>query len=150
MADTDAIVPDAIVAELRERGVRVTTVRRAVIAVLAGEHAHQNADDLAVAVQAEHPDIHRSTIYRTLDSLEKLGVVDHVHLGHGRAVYHLAANPHHHLVCEECGKVVHAPADLFDPLAADVLDRYGFRVRPDHFAVLGRCAECASADPPAR
>jgi Fur family ferric uptake transcriptional regulator len=139
MVDTDAIM-----SELREQGVRVTTVRRAVIGVLAAEHAHQSADDLAAAVQVDHPDIHRSTIYRTLDSLEKLGVVDHVHLGHGRAVYHLTAEPHHHLVCESCGRVVHAPADLFDQLGADVLERYGFIVRPDHFAVLGRCQDCAS------
>jgi Fur family transcriptional regulator, ferric uptake regulator len=139
MVDTDAIMSD-----LREQGVRVTTVRRAVITVLAAEHAHQSADDLAEAVQVDHPDIHRSTIYRTLDSLEKLGVVDHVHLGHGRAVYHLSAEPHHHLVCEVCGGVTHAPADLFDQLAADVHDRYGFSVRPDHFAVLGRCRDCGS------
>jgi Fur family transcriptional regulator, ferric uptake regulator len=138
--------PDAIVAELRARGVRVTTVRRAVINELAAEHAHQSADDLADAVHADHPDIHRSTIYRTLDSLEKLGVVDHVHLGHGRAVYHLSAEVHHHLVCEECGAVVHAPADLFDQLARDIDERYGFRVRPDHFAVIGRCRDCVARD----
>jgi Fe2+ or Zn2+ uptake regulation protein len=142
MVDTDAIMSD-----LRAQGVRVTTVRRAVITVLAADHSHQSPDDLAAAVQADHPDVHRSTIYRTLDSLEKLGVVDHVHLGHGRAVYHLSAETHHHLVCEVCGRVVHAPADLFDPLAADVLERYGFRVRPDHFAVLGRCRECAAEAP---
>ncbi|MGZ4755956.1 MAG: Fur family transcriptional regulator [Acidimicrobiia bacterium] len=140
MTDTDAIMSD-----LREQGVRVTTVRRAVIGVLAAEHAHQSADDLAEAVQRDHPDIHRSTIYRTLDSLEKLGVVDHVHLGHGRAVYHLSAEPHHHLVCESCGRVVHAPDDLFDQLAAEVLERYEFTVRPNHFAVLGRCRDCVGA-----
>ena len=78
MVDTDAIMSG-----LREQGVRVTTVRRAVIVTLAADHSHQSADDLAAAVQIDHPDIHRSTIYRTLDSLEKLGVVDHVHLGHG-------------------------------------------------------------------
>jgi Fe2+ or Zn2+ uptake regulation protein len=145
MVDTDAIVAD-----LRAQGVRVTTVRRAVITELASDHAHQSAEDLANAVHADHPDIHRSTIYRTLDSLEKLGVVDHVHLGHGRAVYHLAAEAHHHLLCEECGRVVHAPADLFDQLGAEVLERYGFRMRPDHFAVVGRCRECAARDDPDR
>jgi Fe2+ or Zn2+ uptake regulation protein len=139
MVDTDAIMSG-----LRAEGVRVTTVRRAVIVTLAADHSHQSADDLAAAVQIDHPDIHRSTIYRTLDSLEKLGVVDHVHLGHGRAVYHLSAEPHHHLVCEVCGGVTHAPADLFDPLAEQVMDQYGFTVRPDHFAVLGRCRDCAN------
>ena len=59
-------------------------------------------------------------------------------------MYHLTADPHHHLVCESCGRVEHAPADLFDQLSAEVLERYGFSVRPDHFAVIGRCRDCAS------
>jgi Fur family transcriptional regulator, ferric uptake regulator len=142
MPSLATVDPDAIVSGLRARGVRVTSVRRAVIGVLASEPAHQSVDDLAESVQVHQPDVHRSTIYRTLDSLEKLGVVDHVHLGRGRAVYQLSGEPHHHLVCEGCGQVVHAPAGLFDPLAADVLEQYGFVVRPDHVAVLGRCRDC--------
>ena len=92
-----------ILDRLRAEGGRVTTARRALILAMVAADGHMTAEDLAVSVQAAHPDVHRSTIYRTLDALERLGVVDHVHLGHGRAVYHLADEPHHHLVCEECG-----------------------------------------------
>ena len=104
--------------------------------------AHVTADDLAERVQAEHPDVHRSTIYRSLDALERLGVVDHVHLGHGRAVYHLADELHQHLVCEECGAVIEVPDDLFDDLGRRLRSTYGFAIRPHHFAVLGRCKAC--------
>jgi len=121
---------------------RTTTARVALVDALLDADGHVTADDLAAAVQARHPDVHRSTIYRTLDALERAGVVDHVHLGHGRAVYHLADDPHQHLVCEDCGGVVEVPDTLFDDLAATLRRRYGFAIRPNHFAVLGRCRAC--------
>jgi Fur family ferric uptake transcriptional regulator len=130
---------DAILSDLREQGVRVTTVRRAVITVLAADHSHQSADDLAAAVQADHPDVHRSTIYRTLDSLEKLGIVGHTHVGHGPAVYH-AGVTHQHLVCEECGAVIDVPAELLQGLRITLHAQYGFELHIGHFALLGRCA----------
>src|SRR4051794_21392410 len=115
-----------ILRRLQAGGGRVTTARRALIGAMVAAQQHVTADDLATSVQAAHPDVHRSTIYRTLDALERLGVVDHVHLGHGRAVYHLADEPHHHLVCEECGDVIEVPDDTFDDLAAQLVDRYQF------------------------
>jgi Fe2+ or Zn2+ uptake regulation protein len=134
---------DRILARLRDSGGRITTARRAVVTVLVESSGHVTADDLAAAVQRSHPDVHQSTIYRTLDALEELGVVDHVHLGHGRAVYHLADDPHQHLVCEDCGHVLEVPDELFAPLAAQLHREYRFTLRPNHFAVLGRCDACA-------
>lgn len=134
---------DRILMQLRQAGGRVTPARRALVGALLEADGHVTADDLAEAVQRSHPDVHRSTIYRTLDALEALGVVDHVHLGHGRAVYHLLDDPHQHLVCERCGSVIEAPDALFAPLADALLAGYGFVLRPNHFAVLGRCATCA-------
>lgn len=133
---------DDLLAELRHRGARVTTARRALLAALVGSSGHPTAEDLAAAVQRARPDVHLSTVYRSLDSLERLGMVDHVHLGHGRAVYHLTDRPHQHLVCESCGAVVEAPDSLFQQLRADLDRRYGFAVRMQHFAVLGRCRVC--------
>ena len=134
---------ERILGQLRARGGRMTTARRALVTALVEAEGHVTADDLAELVQRSHPDVHRSTIYRTLDALEELGVVDHVHLGHGRAVYHLVDDPHQHLVCDACGFVIEVPDSLFQPLAELVRDDYGFVLRSNHFAVLGRCADCA-------
>lgn len=136
----------AILERLRAAGGRVTGPRRAVVAALLAADGHVTADDIALAVQADDPDVHLSTVYRTLDALEQVGVVEHVHLGHGRAVYHLADDPHQHLVCEGCGTVVEAPHDLFAEVAAHVQATYRFHLRPHHFAVLGRCEGCAAGD----
>jgi Fur family ferric uptake transcriptional regulator len=130
---------------LRQRGGRVTTARRAIVTALFDADGHVTADQLATTVQQAHPDVHLTTIYRCLDALEELGIVDHVHLGHGRAVYHLADETHQHLVCEGCGAVVEVPDALFAGLARRLQADYGFAIRPHHFAVLGRCRDCLSS-----
>ncbi len=126
----------------------MTSARRGVISALVDAPGHVTADDLAHHVQLTYPDVHLSTVYRTLEALERLGVVDHTHLGHGRAVYHLADEPHQHLVCEACGAVIEVPDTTFAPLAQTLQAGYGFTIRPSHFAVLGRCAQCVAAGAP--
>ncbi len=133
---------DRILGMLRERGGRLTTARRAIITALVDSGSHVTADELSATVREAHPDVHLTTIYRCLETLEGMGVVDHVHLGHGRAVYHLNDELHQHLVCDRCQAVVEVPDSLFDDLAARVRGEYGFTIRPHHFAVLGRCADC--------
>lgn len=134
---------DAVLDDLRRRGARVTTARRAVLSTLLAHDGHATADDIAAAVHAEHPEVHLSTVYRTLDAFEQLGVVAHVHLGHGRATYHLADELHHHAVCDTCGAVLQLPLSLFEGVAGRLLDEHGFVAAPHHFAVAGRCAGCA-------
>jgi Fe2+ or Zn2+ uptake regulation protein len=136
---------ESLIGQLRARGVRVTSARKALLAALVGaDQHHLDAQDLSAAVQRAVPDVHLSTIYRSLDSLEELGLVDHVHFGHGRAIYHLADEPHQHLLCEVCGAVVQVPDDVFAELASTLQRAYGFAIRPHHFAVIGRCRACAA------
>jgi Fe2+ or Zn2+ uptake regulation protein len=134
---------ERILALLRAEGGRVTSARRALVEALLAADAHVTADDLAARVQADHPEVHRSTVYRTLDALEGLGVVVHSHLGHGGGVYHLADERHQHLVCETCGAVVEVPDEVFTPLVRTVRKRYGFAIEPGHFALVGTCAACS-------
>src|SRR5918997_1859643 len=101
-------------------------------------------------VQAEHPDVHRSTVYRTLDALEGLGVLHRIPFGVGGAVYHLVDHAHHHLVCTRCGWVVEAPAGLFAPIASEVEATTGFELDRSHVMITGVCPTCrATAGPPA-
>ena len=125
----------------------MTAARRSILAALVSAEGHLTADELADQVQSAQPDLHLSTVYRCLDALEHLGLVDHVHLGHGRAVYHLTDDPHQHLVCESCGVVIEVPDSTFAALGQDLDRRYGFVIRPNHFAVLGRCEVCVAAPP---
>jgi len=134
---------DEVLSLLRARGGRITAARRQLLEALFASTAHRTAEDLASEVHSLSPEIHLSTVYRNLDELERLGVIVHTHLGHGPAVYHLAAFAHGHLVCEQCGSAVEAPDGIFSGLSSEALARYGFSIDPRHFAVLGRCHECS-------
>ncbi|HEX2063358.1 MAG TPA: transcriptional repressor [Acidimicrobiales bacterium] len=133
---------EPILAMLRAQGGRVTSSRRAILEAFLGVGGHVTAESLTARVQASQPDVHESTIYRFLDELERLGVVDHVHLGHGPAVYHLASDAHHHLVCDRCGAVVEVPEEVFAGLRSRLAEDFGFTLQPRHFAVTGRCRAC--------
>ncbi len=143
MADDQRL--GALFESLRVRGERLTTARRALLTALIQADDHRTAEELAAEVRDAYPAIHRATIYRTLETLRRLGVVEHSHLGHGPAVYHQADDVPHHLVCEECGSVTEAAAALFTDLEDALLREYGFEMRSRHFAVTGRCGTCAAA-----
>ena len=135
---------DEMLALLRRGGDRVTSAKRAVLGVLTSSEQHLTAEGVAERVHATHPDVHRSTVYRILDNFERRGLVTHVHLRHGPAVYHLTAEPHHHLVCEECDAVVEVPDDAMVALRAALQRDYGFSFDTPHFALTGRCRSCQS------
>lgn len=113
---------------------------------LVGHDGHASAEELAAMVQRDHPEVHLSTVYRTLEAFARAGLTTHVHLGHGRAVHHLSGDddgaPHHHAVCEVCGTVVDLPADVFDAVRDRLEVELGFRADPHHFALVGTCRRC--------
>jgi Fur family ferric uptake transcriptional regulator len=133
---------DEILELLRTDGGRVTSARRAVVQALLDIQEHISAEDIAERVQRAMPDVAPSTVYRTLEVLERLGQVEHVHLGHGPSLYHLAERVHVHLLCRSCDRVIELPETYLDDLAARLADEHGFQLEPRHFALLGRCADC--------
>lgn len=136
---------EEVLALLRAHGGRVTAPRRAILRALIDHADHPTAEQLTADVQVRHPETHESTVYRFLDDLERLGVIDHVHLGHGPAVYHFADDTHHHLVCEACGLVVEVPDRALEGLRRRLRSDFDFEMEPRHFAVPGRCRACAES-----
>jgi Fur family ferric uptake transcriptional regulator len=150
MHDGAAVTADAAVeaaaALLRGRGERLTSPRVAVVRVLAGRHDHLTAEQVVAAVAQTAPAVHRASVYRALDTLAGLGVVAHVHLGHGTTTYHLGAPhlPEHlHAQCVDCGRVFDLPADTLDGVVEHVVAVTGFRLEPSHVALSGTCEACA-------
>jgi Fe2+ or Zn2+ uptake regulation protein len=140
-------VIEAVAARLRARGERMTGPRRAVLTALAGRTEHLSVDEVVSAVTAVDPSVHRASVYRTLEALSELGVVQHVHVGHGRTAYHLVGNDggHLHAQCRSCGAVRDLPGDLLDGTARRLATEFGFVLDADHVALSGQCAPCAEA-----
>ncbi len=137
---------EAVAGLLRAQGERMTTPRRAVLQVLTEQPGHLSMDDIAALVAERSPQVHRASVYRTLVALTQLGVVQHVHVGHGATAYHLtdAQGPHLHAQCRSCGGIIDLPAHLFDDVSARVRAESGFVLDPGHVALSGLCADCAS------
>jgi Fur family transcriptional regulator, ferric uptake regulator len=131
-----------VLALVRSHGGRATPARRLLLDALFAGTGHRSAEDLAAEVQARAPDVHLSTIYRNLEELERLGVIDSTRLGGGAATYHLASATHGHLLCETCGTLIEVPDELFTDLIKTAASEYGFAINPHRFAVTGRCSSC--------
>ncbi|MFN8037633.1 MAG: Fur family transcriptional regulator [Acidimicrobiales bacterium] len=136
---------DDLVAELRARGQRVTVARRAVLVeLLAAGDTHVTADELARRIHAEHPAIHLSTVYRSLDALAEAEVISVARFADQPVTYHLATDVHHHAVCSVCGDTINLPAGILAPVQKRLLRDHGFVADPHHLTISGTCARCSA------
>ena len=130
--------------ELHKKGLRLTPQRDLVLqAVRKLDHA--TPEEVLKKIHETHPGINLSTVYRNLETLENVGLVQHTHLGHGGATYHAAEElTHLHLVCGKCESVGDAPLEVAANFVQTLSDEYGFKTDVTHFAIYGTCANCLS------
>ena len=134
-----------LAAQLRARGLRLTSQRQRVLAAVAALE-HGTPEEIHARLRAEAgpdgaaPDT--STVYRTLELLERLGLVWHTHLGKGAPVYHSAGHRHLHVACATCGDVISVDPGVLDSAAERLLDEIGFTVDVGHVALSGTCRAC--------
>ncbi|GII67308.1 transcriptional repressor [Sphaerisporangium krabiense] len=128
--------------ELRARGYRVTPQRQLVLEAVT-RLGHATPEDICAEVQETARGVNISTVYRTLELLEQLGMVTHTHLGHGAPTYHLASEADHvHLVCRGCGEITEISPDLVGPLVTTLDKELGFETDVQHLTIFGRCRTC--------
>jgi Fur family ferric uptake transcriptional regulator len=129
-------------AQLRARGYRVTPQRQLVLEAVA-RLDHATPEEICAQVQQTARGVNISTIYRTLELLEQIGLVTHTHFDQRAPIYHLASDADHvHLVCRECGRVSEIGPDAIHPLITALDERHGFETDVSHLTVFGRCQDC--------
>jgi len=132
---------------LRQRGMRMTPQRQLILDAVVQMRGHVSADQVYQQVVRVFPDVNISTVYRTLEVLEDLGVVRHTHFHDGVAQYERTdAARHHHMVCSRCGADAELDLAVLQPLADDLKRRYGFEADLAHSAIVGLCRACASRE----
>lgn len=132
-----------IVAELRNRGFRITPQRELIIRAIAHSPRHITAEEIAVRLQEHTQAINIATVYRTLDLLWQEGFACRNDLSEGRIVYATVQHgPHIHLVCRKCNQVIDADSEALSSLNRVLQDQYGFDPDLDHFSIFGVCSEC--------
>jgi Fur family ferric uptake transcriptional regulator len=136
-------VSDASLAEvLRAKGLRLTAQRQLVLQAV-HELGHATPDQVHARVSEVAAGVNITTVYRTLELLEELGLVTHAHLSHGAPTYHSVGETQHvHLVCRACGGLSEIPSTMLAPLAQDLDTEHGFLLDIGHVALFGVCAKC--------
>lgn len=132
----EADTPDAAAAALRERGLRLSTARRQLLTALFDADRPMTAEELA-------GDGDVASAYRNLEVLEEVGLVRHVHLGHGPGLYHPAGREREFVVCEGCGAVIAVRPEELDGVRAAVRKAVGYEARFTHFPLAGLCSDCS-------
>ena len=129
---------------LHERGLRWTPQRRALLEVLAETDGHVTGAELVERCREVDPATTPSTVYRTLDVLEGLGLVSHSHGVDGREEFHvLPVAIHGHLHCTSCGQAWDIALDEAGSLVDSIQRSRGFAVDVTHLSIVGTCAGCA-------
>ncbi len=141
-------MPDELADRLRGSGYRLTPQRQLILRAVE-ELQHATPDEVLAHVQSQASAINASTVYRTLEVLEELGLVRHAHLQDRAPTYHSArASEHFHLVCRKCRRVRSVDPDVAGALVATLIRDHGFQVDLGHLAIFGRCVECTEGDIP--
>jgi Fur family transcriptional regulator, ferric uptake regulator len=130
---------------LRDRGLRMTPQRRAIVSEVMRTHGHISPSAMARTIEGEMPGVNPSTVYRTLALLEEVGVLQHSHVESG-AEYHKTDEAQHvHLTCHRCGRDDELSITEAGRLGKEIHRHHGFEADLTHFAITGLCADCAAA-----
>ncbi len=129
---------------LREHGFRITPQRQLVLEAV--EYLrHGTPEEILAEVQRTATGVNLSTVYRTLEVLEDVGLVTHAHIGHGAPTYHAVDEELHiHLVCDRCRQVLSVPADTALTFTNALDENFGFKTDIAHVSVHGLCSTCQS------
>ena len=143
------ITAKAIVETLRARGERLTIQRRMVINALCAHGEHLSVHAIQHQLTHEGVEINETTVYRILQWLKDQELVSQTDLGHSGVVYQIIGRePHHHLVCLNCGAVIDIDDSVMEPLRARLRNEFDFEPRIEHMAFFGVCGACRDDSTP--
>ena len=135
---------DRFLSQLRQRGFRFTPQRQAILQVMHLLDAPETAEGILKQASTVTIGINRSTVYRTLEVLSDLGFISVIEAADGQRQYLLLAGeePHIHLVCQSCGRVIAVSFNRHDSLVKHLWDEHHFKVNPNTFTISGICRDC--------
>lgn len=135
---------------LRQNGLKVTTQRVAILEVLQQRPGkHLTAEEIYECVKARYPEIGLATVYRTIQMLSELHLIDKLNLDEGYARYEIGSfeeednlHHHHHLICLKCGQVLAFEDDLLETLENRIQELMNFKVINHEVKMVGYCKNC--------
>ena len=133
---------DDLRAKLRASGHRLTPQRELILDAV-DTLGHATPDEVLAEVRKTSSALNVSTVYRTLEVLEQLGLVRHAHLSDRAPTYHsVRDHEHFHLVCRNCHTVISVHPEVLEPTLTRLREEFAFETDVGHLTVFGRCADC--------
>jgi len=137
---------ESLTERMRAKGLRITSQRRILADLLENASEHLDADEVYRLASRRDPKLHRATVYRTLKTLKKLGLIDELDLMHvsgDRHYYEIRPSVFHiHLVCMKCGNVEEPTGPMWNTLKRRVHEETGFKPEIVRLEMGGRCIRC--------
>jgi Fur family ferric uptake transcriptional regulator len=136
------------IASLQAKGHRNSGARRAVVELLGRQHCCLTAQEIFDQLREEGRRVGIASVYRVLEQLSKDGFVQRIDIGAGTTRFeplHAGGEHHHHLVCEDCGKVEAFADDQLERALRKVEGRTGYSVAGHDVVLRGACGDCARA-----
>ncbi|MDI3270704.1 MAG: Fur family transcriptional regulator [Bacillota bacterium] len=130
---------------LKDRGMRLTAPRWAILRYLEGNDRHPSAQDVYEDLKRDHPGLSPATVYSTLGILEELGCIVALGPGTNGVRYDADPKPHVNLVCRECGEVLDMEEENLARLVEKAAERAGFAIAQVSIQAQGLCRSCAAA-----
>lgn len=130
---------------IRSRGLRRTMPRSLVARTLHAHAGHHTVGEIQRLVEAEFGEVAgmaRSSVYRALEALEEAGLVQAVRAGQEEVQFEWADDPHHHLICTDCGHSEEVRLDAAKAVEREASHQHGFHVAVRHLALKGTCQTC--------
>jgi Fur family ferric uptake transcriptional regulator len=137
----------------RNRRLRLTEPRRVILRVLTETRQHLSAEEIYIQGHKAYPNVGLTTVYRTLELLEGMGIVNKLHFGDGRSRYELIESPmtpghHHHLVCTVCKRAidyddfVDEELGLLKKVERELSRKHDFQIAGHAIEFFGKCSRC--------
>jgi len=142
---------DEFYEKLKSSGYKITSQRKVVLnAMLEHQDEHLSVEEIYQFVKEEHPEIGLATVYRNIQLLSDMKIVEKLNLDDGFIRYELAkdneVHRHHHLICEVCGKVIEVKEDHMGAIEQSFLETYGFVVNDHQAKFFGTCSSCLDSN----
>jgi Fur family ferric uptake transcriptional regulator len=136
---------ERLATELRSAGFRVTPQRTVILETIAHQGDHLSANEVHLEASKRLPGLNIATIYRTLESLHQIGMIDLLSFGSTPMRFSIRdpLKPHGHLVCGRCKRILEVDTDFIARVAREVEQEIGFSIDIDHLALTGVCKDCA-------
>lgn len=139
-------IPDTWLQALHDNGYRVTAPRRAVVAVVATHGRALNPYQVFELARSRCRTLGLVTVYRTLEKLEALGLIERVHQPHGCHAYLPAKVGHQHLLlCQACGRAEYFSGDDLESLISRIAARTGYQIQEHWLQLFGLCTGCRAS-----